>query len=616
MTEIEQVEKAKRLFQKGIWWGQLPLPFWCAPEHFIAIGDHGAGKTTIIELLLRSVLPRIQPGSHKRALIFDAKGDIYPFLAGLNLGVPVKLLNPFDDRCYAWDMAADLTTFSAAIEIAAILFPQANEDKPFFPKAAQAVLAGLIDGLNHTTTFSAADFLDFQTLAAKLRTPPDSLSEHLRNSFSPATRSLLDAFPPSESVPEALKAALVTEFNRIIHGQCVYDQKTFAGVKLRSETNHILAQKPEGQERVRLNRFLLAEAYPSEISRTLRWTLRDIVLALRDQNALKAIIDRSPNAPQVYDVFLKGERQSTGDVAATIHTVMTRLTPVAAAWHGKPLVSLSNWCQDESILVLGSAPKHEAIIRDLNAAIFHHLSQVILDQPEARTIKPTPQTWVVIDELTFAGHLPNLKHILATSRSKGGCFVLGFQHIGPVKELYKESTSSIVAHCQNRAFLRTTDRDTQKFVSEDIGEYEAELPHMGYQSGVSNTYDPGLLGGHLTNYTTSSGVSVQYQRHTLPRVSPEEFRQNLYFPHERLNNGIRAYLFTPLLDRPVFVWIPPLFLQEMRVERPKEVPDRIPNDAQQLRLWNRDDLERLALSTAKSPSGRTVKDLPSRMDIT
>jgi hypothetical protein len=484
MNESEQVQKALQLFNRGIWWGHIPLPMWCATEHFVAIGDHGSGKTTIIELLLQSVLPRIRPGSRKRALLFDAKGDLYPFLAALKLEVPIKLLNPFDGRCHAWDMAADIPTFATALEIAAILFPQRNEDRPFFPRAAQAVLAGLMDGFNHT----------------------------------PASA----------------------------------------------------------------------------------WTLRDIVLALREDPALKAIINRSPNAPQVYEIFLKGERESTGDVAATIHTVMTRLTPVAAAWQGRPLLPLSQWCQDESVLVLGSTPTHEVIVRDLNSAIFHRLSQVILDQPEARTLKPRPQTWVVIDELTFAGHLPNLKQILATTRSKGGCFVLGFQHIGPVKEIYKEATGSIIAHCQNRAFLRTTDYDTQEFVSKDIGEYDAEIPHLGFSEGTSSNYKPGLFGSRLESHSTSSGTSVQYQRHTLPRISREQLRQNLYFTHERLNNGIPAYLLTPLLDRPALVRIPPAFLEAMRVVRPKDTPDRVPYDGQELIPWTPEDRNRLQLAAPKS----------------
>jgi hypothetical protein len=244
-------------------------------------------------------------------------------------------------------------------------------------------------------------------------------------------------------------------------------------------------------------------------------------------------------------------------------------------------------------LVLGSTPTHQAVVRDLNATLFHRLAQVILEQPEARTINPNPQTWVVIDELTYAGHLPNLQEILATSRSKGGCFVLGFQHIGPLKQIYGEATKSIFSHCQNRAFLRVTDSETQKFVAEDIGNYEAELPHHGSSQGTTTNFQADAFGSHYSGHSISSGTSVQYQRHKLPRIMPEEFRHRLLFAHEKLRAGIPAFLVTPLLDAATFVTIPPEFLDVVRVVPDKKTEAREKNEGKELEKWTPEELARL-----------------------
>ena len=180
------------------------------------MGAPGSGKSTSLLLLMKSVLPGIRLGSNRRALIYDAKRDIYATLIGMGLPPErIVILNPFDARSSAWDMARDITSPAIAMEIGTIFVPERDEMQPFFPEAARSLLGGL-----------------------------------------------MEAF---------------------------------------------LTRAPG------------------------RWTLRDVVLALRSEVRLKRILGDNPNTKPLISRYL-GEGDMQSSVAATLDTTMRRLAFVAAAW--------------------------------------------------------------------------------------------------------------------------------------------------------------------------------------------------------------------------------------------------------------------------------------------
>ncbi|MGE0414903.1 MAG: type IV secretion system DNA-binding domain-containing protein [Verrucomicrobiales bacterium] len=132
--------------EPSIFWAGLLIPESSAPEHFCIVGSPGSGKTLSMQLLMLSVLPRILPGSNRRAIIYDAKRDTRSVLAGMGISAPVVMLNPFDRRCSPWHMARDIPDGATAQQIASILIPKSgHESQPFFIEAAQAVLGGLLE---------------------------------------------------------------------------------------------------------------------------------------------------------------------------------------------------------------------------------------------------------------------------------------------------------------------------------------------------------------------------------------------------------------------------------------------------------------------------------------
>ena len=124
-------------------WGMAPLPFSDTPAHFLVTGGVGSGKTITLRFLMQSALNPIGLGFDHRAVVYDAKGTMDSVLRGMNLRCPIHILNPFDRRGVAWDIAADITTPVAARQLAASLIPEDRSAHSFFTDAAREILAAV-----------------------------------------------------------------------------------------------------------------------------------------------------------------------------------------------------------------------------------------------------------------------------------------------------------------------------------------------------------------------------------------------------------------------------------------------------------------------------------------
>jgi hypothetical protein len=98
----------------------------------------------ILRLLMQSALPLIVPGSGKRALIYDAKGDMMSLLPEIAPRAAIYTTHPFDKRGRAWDMAADITEPRQAVQLVHTLIPPIQESQPYFSDAARDLLYGVI----------------------------------------------------------------------------------------------------------------------------------------------------------------------------------------------------------------------------------------------------------------------------------------------------------------------------------------------------------------------------------------------------------------------------------------------------------------------------------------
>jgi lipopolysaccharide export system protein LptA len=116
--------------------------------------------------------------------------------------------------------------------------------------------------------FTPGDIADLPVLTSKLKQPaaPDLVSHYMSTQLSTATREQFSKYKGGRT-NQPLQQALVQDFNRIIQAGPIYDSQRFAAVKLQPATSNVLAQGPKGLDQVWLNRKLLLDAYPTELSR-------------------------------------------------------------------------------------------------------------------------------------------------------------------------------------------------------------------------------------------------------------------------------------------------------------------------------------------------------------
>jgi hypothetical protein len=131
------------------------------------------------------------------------------------------------------------------------------------PTAAAAMILG------GSPTFSVEEIKDLSLIADRLRLHSDPVSAFLWKSLSNPEQILLGSNQPSERSLRQVQDVVVQALNKLIGQPCIYKPGRFRGVSLRPETTDLIKQRPTGPDLARLNRLLLEDAYPLELSRNL-----------------------------------------------------------------------------------------------------------------------------------------------------------------------------------------------------------------------------------------------------------------------------------------------------------------------------------------------------------
>jgi fucose permease len=116
------------------------------------------------------------------------------------------------------------------------------------------------------TAFIGTDFKDVSALAAKLDAKADPVSTFLATNLSSSTLQALARFKEAGAAVAPARVALMQDLNSLILKQSVYSQERFSGVSLQEKTKQLLSQDAKTRNEARLNRLLLADAYPKELA--------------------------------------------------------------------------------------------------------------------------------------------------------------------------------------------------------------------------------------------------------------------------------------------------------------------------------------------------------------
>ena len=128
----------------NVYVGGVQIPQKSFTKHLFVSGQNGSGKTTLLKQIMAQTLIQIRAGSDQRAIIYDPKGDFVSFIFALcGNNAPIKILNPFDDRCFAWDICKDIQNRAQAATIAKIFVPEpvsGGNDNRFFRDGARTLI--------------------------------------------------------------------------------------------------------------------------------------------------------------------------------------------------------------------------------------------------------------------------------------------------------------------------------------------------------------------------------------------------------------------------------------------------------------------------------------------
>jgi H+/Cl- antiporter ClcA/predicted transcriptional regulator len=126
----------------------------------------------------------------------------------------------------------------------------------------------ILHGEYGAPAFSPGDISNLEALAKRLREPSqdDNVSAHLATELRSHTRGLLTNY--HGGADERLKLALAEDLNRIIQTGPIYEAERFTNITLSARTKRLLERNAQGLDLARLNRKVLLDLYPVEISRT------------------------------------------------------------------------------------------------------------------------------------------------------------------------------------------------------------------------------------------------------------------------------------------------------------------------------------------------------------
>ncbi|MBS1701776.1 MAG: type IV secretion system DNA-binding domain-containing protein [Armatimonadetes bacterium] len=139
-------------------------------ENVAVIGAIGSGKSVLMNRFATSVFEH----GPTRVLVYDAKSELIPYLAGTAGFDKLKIFNPWDARGVGWNLGEDITNVLASWQFTNLLIPQreGGTDR-FWDDAArdviQAVLRSFLETIPNEGSFTFSDVMRSLTFPNYLR---------------------------------------------------------------------------------------------------------------------------------------------------------------------------------------------------------------------------------------------------------------------------------------------------------------------------------------------------------------------------------------------------------------------------------------------------------------
>ena len=305
------------------------------------------------------------------------------------------------------------------------------------------------------------------------------------------------------------------------------------------------------------------------VSKPGEWTLLEVLETLRDETRLRALLATTEDTRPLIALYLNSEKEKA-NLLATIDSVTAPYLPLLRAEsEATESLSLRDWLQSRSILVLGNDNECSGPINALNGVIVTCLATLILGQAN----NTDRHTWLFLDECPLLGRIEKMEELATNGRTKSCRIVLGFQTIDSMVATYGENgTGIIVDQCGNRIAGKVNNAQTAEWVAAMFGSREEQV----------------------TN-----------QRQRVTNISPSDL---MNFPPTGPTYGLHAACYLPLLQAAYKLVLPPEHLYDGT-----KLPEPDPNTP----AYDRRDVAlQFARPTSDSSNPKTARaDAPAEKNI-
>lgn len=110
--------------------------------------------------------------------------------------------------------------------------------------------------------------------------------------------------------------------------------------------------------------------------------------------------------------------------------------------------------------------------------------------------KQVERTVFLLDEAHYLGNMPEIRKALATSATYGICLWQFYQDIGQVQAAYGDNWHSVM-NVGVQQFYKISDLNTQKYVSELLGDHTLELTNVSVNSTGGQSTNQSVTGARL-----------------------------------------------------------------------------------------------------------------------
>ena len=160
-----------------------------------------------------------------------------------------------------------LAPYDEAIDASLFLTGKNNRD-PIEFMAAKATVQDkslAIQEKKSPIVLSVQDLIKPEIFIERLSNIKEALSWYLHEMLSDDLKKILASRKQGERLPPSVLEKMIGELNLLLAQACIYDKERFSHVRLSSDIQNAIQQKPSGEQLLLLNRRLLEAGYPGEI---------------------------------------------------------------------------------------------------------------------------------------------------------------------------------------------------------------------------------------------------------------------------------------------------------------------------------------------------------------